>query len=188
MAQSKQPDASCPSLASPVFCFILHLLNGLVNDQLLQAITHRPPFLTCCLEIAIHPLHLMRLQVHARPKAHTRAIKAKVDAIDTMTLKNVTVLTAHPNSFPRSSHRSACSGQMSGLEIGVRRGQVAGFGTQIDDYGGQHKVFMEREMPLLYNRTPATVISCFQATGAVLKPPAVWEKEVRVTIWIRGSR
>ncbi len=65
-------------------------------------------------------------------------MKAKVDAIDTMTLKNVAVLTAHPNSFPRSSHRSARSGQMLGLEIGVRMGQVAGFGTQIDDYGSQH--------------------------------------------------
>ena len=87
----------------------------------------------------------MRLQVHARLKAHTRAIKAKVDAIDTMTLKNVTVLTAHPNSFPRSSHRSACSGQMSGLEIGVRIGQVAGFGTQIDDYGSQRETIKEME-------------------------------------------
>ena len=115
-------------------------------------------------------------------------MKAKVDAIDTMTLKNVTVLTAHPSSFPRSSHRSARSGQMSGLEIGVRRGQVAGFGTQIDDYGSQHKVIMESETPLSYNRTPATVISCFEATGAVLKPPAVWEKEVRVPIWFRRSR
>ena len=142
----------------------------------------------CFLAIAIHCLHLVRLQAHARPKAHTRAMKAKVDAIDTMTLKNVTVLTAHPNSFPRSSHRSACSGQMSGLEKGVRRGQVAGFGTQIDDYWSQHEVAVERETPWSYNRTPATVVSCLEATGAVLKAPAVREKEVRVPIWIRRSR
>ena len=115
-------------------------------------------------------------------------MKAKVDAIDTMTLKNVVVLTAHPNSFPRSSHRSACSGQISGLERGVRRGQVAGFGTQVDDYGSQYEVVIESEAPLSYNRTPAAVILCFEATGAVLKPPAVWEKEVRVPIWIRWSR
>ena len=110
-----------------------------------------------------------------------------MDAIDTMTLKNVTVLTAHPNSFPRSSHRSARNGQMSGLEIGVRRGQVSGFGTQIDDYDSQHEGVMESEMALAYNRTPATVILCFEATGAILKPPAVWEKKVRVPIWIRRS-
>ena len=115
-------------------------------------------------------------------------MKAKVDAIDTMTLKNVVVLTAHPNSFPRSSHRSACSGQISGLERGVRRGQVAGFGTQVDDYGSQYEVVIESEAPLSYNRTPAAVILCFEATGAILKPPAVWEKEVRVPTWTWRSR
>lgn len=70
----------------------------------------------------------------------------------------------------------------------MRSGQVAGFGTQVDDCGSQHEAVMEREMPLSHNRTPATVISCFEATGAVLKAPAMWEKEVRVPIWVRWGR
>lgn len=115
-------------------------------------------------------------------------MRANVDAIDTVTLRNVTVLTAHPNSFPRSSHRSARSGQILGLVIGARRGQVAGFGTQVDDYGSQHGLVNESKTPSSHHRTPATVISCFEATGTVLKAPAMWEKKVRVTVWIRWDR
>ena len=70
----------------------------------------------------------------------------------------------------------------------MRSGQVAGFGTQVDDCGSQHEAVMEREKPLSYNRTPATVISRFEATGAVLKAPAMWEKEVRIPVWVRRDR
>ena len=60
-------------------------------------------------------------------------IRARVDATETTTLKKLTVLTAHPNSFALSSHRSESSGQISVFQMGVRRGHVAGLATQVED-------------------------------------------------------
>lgn len=63
----------------------------------------------------IHLLHPGLLHPHTLARAQTSPIAANVLTTDTATLKNVTVLTAHPSSLPRSSHRSDHSGQMSGL-------------------------------------------------------------------------
>jgi hypothetical protein len=78
--------------------------------------------------------------------------RARVDAIVTTTLRKVTVLTAHPNSFPLSSHRSEPSGQMLGFEMGVRRGQVTGLAMQVEDCSRQPLESMCRSNPDTYVR------------------------------------
>ena len=128
-----RPESSCPSLSSPTFCFFLHRVHGFWNDQYLQFATRSRALLTLILPDMIHPSHLGKLHFHAPTNAHPMHIRARVDATETTALKKVTVLTAHPNSFVLSSHRSEPSGQISGFQMGVRRGHVAGLATQVED-------------------------------------------------------
>jgi hypothetical protein len=109
------PESSRPSLSSPIFCFILLLLNGFLAQLVRSCHLNPLALLICLLTVANHPLHLKLLHVRIQANTHPSPIKAKVLTTDTTTLRNVTVLTAHPNSFPLSSHRSARNGQILGL-------------------------------------------------------------------------
>ena len=113
-------------------------MSAFLNEQCLQFAVHSRALLVCVLLDVIHPLHLGELHLHTPTNAQLMYIRARVDAVVTTTLRKVTVLTAHPNSFPLSSHRSEPSGQILGFEMGVRRGQVTGLAMQVEDCSCQH--------------------------------------------------
>ena len=66
--------------------------------------------------------------------AHPEVTAAKVPTTATTTLRNVMVLTSHPNPLARNSNRSALNGQMFGSTIGERRGNVCALGIQMPDW------------------------------------------------------
>jgi len=132
-----EPAASCPFPSRVASGLFLHFSSHPLADQDLGLVTHSCSHLTRILLSLAHPSHLGRLHLQILAAIHTSPIKAKVLTTDTSTLKNVTVLTAHPNSFPLNSHRSYHNGHTSGLWIGVRRGHGAGLGTQAEDCSGQ---------------------------------------------------
>ena len=108
-----------------------------MNDPFIKSLIRSVNRSDLALPPLTHLLHRVRLHPQNLATPHPAHIKNTVPNTATTTLKNVLVLTLHPSSFPLSSHLSSFSEQISGLYMGVRRGQVAGLGTQVEDWACQ---------------------------------------------------
>ena len=137
-----------------------------------------------CLQRTNHPFHLPLLHRHNLCKVHNMQANTRVELIATIALRNVVVETAHPSSLPLSSHLSALVGQMSGFQIGVRRGHVAGFAMHADDYTDSQLLASDQcgSAGPAYRWTPTAMIRCIQTRIAVLSAPTMAQQGIRILI------